>query len=96
MTDEIIHIEELEDDGEKVEIAVFGGNGYKVIVGEHCVDKRRWSLSWESVILFEPDNTYWLCWWNTGATEYQDVDYEFGMCQVWPKEVTTIEYVTNP
>lgn len=96
MTDEIIRIEELENDGDKVEIAYFGGNGYKVIVKPYIIGNGRWELAWESIILFEPDNTYWQCWWTTGATEYQDVDYDFSMCQVWPKEVTTIQYDTQP
>jgi hypothetical protein len=96
MKDEIIRIEDLECDGDKVEVAENGGNGYKVVEDAQMIKRRRWAISWGSVVLFEPDGTYWSCWWDTGATEYQEVEFNFDMCQVWPHEVTTIEYRNTP
>ena len=58
--------------------------------------KSRWSDHYAQVFRHKTEGTYWRISWSRGATEYQDQGPEYvQFCQVYPQEVTVIEYVTK-
>jgi len=61
-------------------------------------DQGRWTTQYSKVTKDTRDNSFWMIFWFRGSTEIQDNGPEdIYYNQVWPIEVTKIEYVTkNP
>lgn len=58
--------------------------------------KSRWEDHYHQVFRHNTEGTYWRVFWTRGATEYQDEGPQnVHFCQVYPKEVTVIKYVTK-
>lgn len=68
--------------------------GMETVVPETITDQSRWSTFFEQVVK-DGDGNYWRLNWESGSTEYQEVDFEMQVTQVYPKEVTTTIYVTK-
>lgn len=88
---------ELTDD--EIEELLYGdsfeGHTYEE-VSEERVGDSRW-MDFFQTTLRRDDGTFWQLSYSRGKTEYQDnglEDAEF--YQVWPREVTTVTYVSTP
>jgi hypothetical protein len=69
---------------------------YEAVTFEKIIESSRWSYSIEQVFKRVSDNTFWQFSWSRGATEMQNEGPEgIVVYQVFPKEVTRIEYVRN-
>jgi hypothetical protein len=68
--------------------------GMEIVVEEHPVSQGRWSTQFEQVVK-DTEGDFWLLAWESGSTEYQEVDFELVVTQVYPKEVTKTIYTTS-
>lgn len=66
--------------------------GLETKVEEHVVETSRWSQFFEQVVYDKASDKYYLLSWESGATEYQDVDFEMLVEEVEPYETTVIKY----
>lgn len=67
----------------------------KTVVPETPYDQSRWSTYYTSVVQDE-EGRFWELNWESGSTEQQDMPFEYcyhEVTEVFPKEVTKIEYV---
>ena len=66
----------------------------EVVVPPYVEDTDSWYQNWVMVIKGN-DGKFWECYWRNGATEYQELDFEYwGYCavEVVPYEVTVTKY----
>ena len=67
------------------------------VISDEVVDTQRWKVTRK--MIFQYHEEYYQLKYQVGATENQDCDwccgYEPDCVQVFPKEVTVIEYVTE-
>lgn len=77
-------------------LAFEGGTDRYTVVEEKIVDQRRWVTIYQIVFKDEETGRFYRYYFERGSTEYQDSnDPEVsGVVEVFPKEVTTIKYVT--
>jgi hypothetical protein len=68
--------------------------GMETVVEEHPIDKGRWTTYFEQVVK-DKEGKYWLLEWESGSTEYQDIDFSVEVTEVFPLEVTQTVYVTK-
>lgn len=77
----------------------YGDNAY-VVLEDNIVENTRWSILHEVIVHCKPENSFWRGHYSVGATEYQDEQpWEYDdpqWVQVWPHEVTTTVYKTEP
>lgn len=69
--------------------------GMETVVGETPVDQSRWKTSWEKVVRDQETGKYYLLMWESGSTEYQDMNFEdehHEVIEVEPYEETVIKY----
>ena len=70
---------------------------YKHVTSPEIHGETRWSKLYSQIFNRVSDNTFWEFNWSRGATEYQDEGPEdIEVSQVYPKQVTTTQYVRNP
>lgn len=72
---------------------IFGDHeDYKAVTQREVIEKRRWSVDCRQIFQRISDNTYWRLEWDEPATEQQENDLEFHMCQVTPVQQTITVY----
>lgn len=70
---------------------------YEPVTPDTITGNSRWSITYERIFKDKRDNTFWRIEWSRGATERQDEGNEgVTVTQVYPREVTLIEYVETP
>ena len=85
--------EDYQDDAEVFwDIVDFG---FEEVTEAEYGGKRRWTTPFSQVFKRVADETYWRFSWQEGNTEYQEVDFDLDIEQVYPKQVTKTIYVTK-
>lgn len=76
----------------ELEDIIWGGlpEGWKIVKKFAVVATTRWNLRYAGVIT--NGESYYEISYSTGATEYQEADYDFTVAQVWPYEKTITVY----
>lgn len=68
--------------------------GMETVVEEHPIDQGRWTILFKKVVK-DSEGNFWELNWESGSTEYQGVDFELQVTQVYPKEVVKTIYTTK-
>jgi hypothetical protein len=68
---------------------------FEDVVPESVYDTDRWTISYSKVVKEIATGNFFDISWAVGATEYQDVELEPFIQQVYPIQVTKTEYTTE-
>ena len=86
-------LEEYEED--EYETFWSWSKDYKVVQSE-IIDQRRWVTVWENVVTHEDFlEEFVRVRYELGSTEYQETELNAEFVQVYPQEVTVIQYLTR-
>lgn len=66
---------------------------FEILEPESIYDHGSWTVSYS--LVFKYLDKFYRMGWRVGATEYQEVDFNPIVREVFPKEITKTVYVTN-
>lgn len=66
--------------------------GMKTIVPETPVEQSRWSTFFEQIVQDEETGKFFKLEWESGSTEYQEVDFELTVTEVEPYDTIITRY----
>lgn len=85
-----------EFEGDDLHDIVYGDNpDFEDVVPESPYNKGRWAIFYSKVVKETATGNFFRVSWSVGATEYQDVELEPFIQQVYPIQVTKTEYTTE-
>lgn len=67
--------------------------GYEIVVDETIDGTSRWGIDY--FLVFKHNDKFYKMSWESGATEYQEIDFDPWVVQVYPKTKTVTVYETN-
>ena len=83
-------------DNEEFYDITFGDHlDYNTVVDEEVVDTSRWYNLMKMVVQEIETGKFFRVTWKAGATEYQEVEPNFQMVEVFPRQVMTTVYTTK-
>lgn len=84
------------DHAEEITEQLLFEEAFKVARWQEQVDSGRWNETMQVIYKHTETERYLAVNWEQGLTEYQDVEPEVSVYEVFPRQVMTMIYTTTP